>query len=114
MTIDVTTARIRMLTELEALAAAIAQASASAGTVELDQSKVGRVSRIDAMQQQAMAQSGHARFLVRKRKIEAALDRVDAGTFGLCCKCRAPIEPERLDADLAAVFCRECVDARES
>lgn len=114
MTIDVTTAKIRLLAELEALTAAIAQASASAGTVELDQSKVGRVSRIDAMQQQAMAQSGHARFMLRKRKLAAALDRIESGAFGLCCKCRAPIEPERLDADLAAVFCKDCADERES
>ena len=114
MTIDVTKARIRLLAELEVLAAAIAQACASAGTVELDQSKVGRVSRIDAMQQQAMAQSGHARFMVRKRKLTAALDRIQSGAFGLCCKCKVAIEPERLDADLAAVFCKDCADERES
>lgn len=54
-----------------------------AGTVELDQSSVGRLSRMDALQRQAMAQAGIHWLTVRRRRILAAMDRVAAGTYGL-------------------------------
>ena len=48
----------------------------SADVVELDQSKVGRLSRMDAMQAQAMAKASVARREMMLAKIEAALARV--------------------------------------
>jgi len=89
----------------------MAQRSAGTDVVELDQSSMGRVSRMDAMQQQAMAQATMQRLRTRQRKLEAALNRVAAGTFGRCCACQADIEPERLHADAAAVFCPECAES---
>lgn len=64
------------------------------------------MSRIDALQQQALAQGLLERLVIRKRKIEAALARFDSGTFGLCCACQGDVEPERLNADPASVFFR--------
>ncbi|XTI72624.1 TraR/DksA family transcriptional regulator [Acidithiobacillus sp. AC3] len=104
--------RARLLAEQRETVAAIQQAQQSAAPVELDQSSVGRVSRIDAIQQQALAQGFLERLSVRKRKIEAAMARIDAGTYGLCCACHDDIEPERLNADPAVVFCRECATGR--
>lgn len=51
---------------------------------------------------------------VRVRKLEAALARVDCGTYGLCCECEIEISPEQLDADPAAVFCTDCVAGRNA
>ncbi len=80
----------------------------AAAPVQLDQSSVGRLTRMDAMQQQAMAQSMLARTERRLRMLDAALARISAGAYGLCCECGNEIEPERLAADPAVVFCSEC------
>lgn len=105
--------RQRLLDELRGLQEAGAQADASAATVMLDQSSVGRLSRMDAMQQQAMAQGIRERVALRKRKLEAALARLEAGRYGLCCECGAALEQKRMDADPAAVFCADCAAERE-
>ena len=41
--------------------------------------------------------------------IEAALDRIEAGSFGTCAKCGEPISPERLKAVPHAALCEECI-----
>ena len=104
----------RLRAELETVVTALAQAADSAATVELDQSSVGRVSRIDAIQQQAMAIGFQNRLLLRKRKLEAALDRIACERFGICCECQDELETERLEADPATVFCVACASQRES
>lgn len=114
MTLDLDAFRRRLETDLVRLDEALGQANVSAGTVTLDQSSVGRLSRIDAMQQQAIAQGMRERLVAQKRGLRAALDRIESGTFGLCCQCESEIEPERLEADPAVVFCTECMMARES
>jgi DnaK suppressor protein len=103
----------RLSSELRQLVEGIAQAGAAAGTVELDQSSMGRVSRMNAMQQQAMAKSLRARLELQKRKLVAALGRIESGSYGLCCQCQADMEAERLEADPAAVFCAACAAERE-
>jgi DnaK suppressor protein len=105
--------RRRVKEELAQLAQALAQADVSAGTVMLDQSSVGRLSRMDAMQQQAMAAGLRERLVTRKLGLQAALDRIAAGTYGLCCQCGSDVEPERLENDPATVFCAECMTERE-
>ena len=41
--------------------------------------------------------------------IDAALDRIAAGTFGTCAKCGEPISPARLAAVPHAALCEECI-----
>jgi RNA polymerase-binding protein DksA len=41
--------------------------------------------------------------------IEAALKRIEAGTFGICAKCGSPISPKRLEAVPQAALCEECI-----
>lgn len=55
--------------------------------LELDQTSVGRLSRMDSMQQQAMAQATARRTEVEKQRIRTALNRLDAGEYGYCVKC---------------------------
>lgn len=83
------------------------------GTVMLDQTSVGRLSRMDAMQQQAMAQGLKDRAQRNQRRLKAALDRIQAGVFGLCCRCGDPVTRERLTADPATPFCGDCQDEIE-
>jgi DnaK suppressor protein len=82
--------------------------SEDAATVTLDQTSVGRLSRMDALQQVAMS-TGHQTALQREcRRLEAALDRLDAGAFGVCCKCGEAIAKSRLESDLGTPFCAGC------
>ncbi len=85
----------------------------SAAVVELDQSKVGRLSRMDAMQAQAMAKASAARREQTLRQIEAALHRIDEQEYGWCIDCGEPINPKRLEFDPTAVRCIDCASNAE-
>ena len=52
--------------------------------VTLDQSMVGRLSRMDALQNQAMALEAERRRGVELQRIDAAMSRIDGGVFGFC------------------------------
>ena len=80
--------------------------------VELDQSRTGRLSRMDALQQQAMANASRDRASVDLKRIDAALARIRVGTYGDCLECGTPISSGRLAAQPAATFCLECAKAR--
>lgn len=78
--------------------------------VELDQTKVGRLSRMDAMQGQAMALAVEERRKIEFQRIEAALMRIDQGDFGYCVRCDEEIALKRLELDPAAPTCIECAE----
>ena len=99
-----------MRADLEAVAADGAEAAAP---VELDQSKVGRLSRMDAMQSQAIARDSQARRTARLGEIDAALKRLDDGTYGECLECGESINPARLEFDPAAALCIRCAAIAE-
>ena len=85
--------------------------TASAGDrrpVELDQQSVGRLSRLDAMRVQAMAEALEANRQLRLRRIIAALKRLDEGEYGTCAGCGEPIPPNRLIIDLTLTRCVDC------
>lgn len=95
---------------MENIADSAADASA---IVELDQSKVGRLSRMDAMQGQAMAQASRERREVKLRLIDAALARIDADDYGYCQNCDEPIAPSRLEFDPTVLLCIDCARKAE-
>ena len=86
---------------------------ASAAVVELDQTRVGRLSRMDAMQAQAMAASSKQRRAEKRRAIDAALRRIDDDEFGFCEDCEEAINPKRLEFDPTVRFCIDCASRRE-
>ena len=86
----------------------------SAQVVELDQAKVGRLSRMDAMQAQAMAQASGNRRDQLLRQISAALTRIDNDEYGYCVSCEEPIPTKRLEFDPTATRCVDCASAAES
>lgn len=76
--------------------------------VELDQTRQGRLSRQDALQQQEMAKETERRRQLEIRKIEAALKRMEIGDYGYCVTCDEEIAAARLTLDPAVPTCIEC------
>lgn len=83
-------------------------AAESTRTVELDQAKVGRLSRMDAMQGQQMAKEAARRRELQLARIDGALKRIESGEFGYCFACGEPIDSRRLQVDPTATRCIGC------
>ncbi len=84
------------------------------GSTALDQTRVGRLSRMDALQQQAMAIGFRETLLRERRRLEAALVRLEEGNYGLCCQCGDAIARDRLEADPGTPFCAPCQEGVEA
>lgn len=97
-------------TELESVAETGDDAS---DIVELDQARVGRLSRMDAMQAQAMSQASERRREVMLRSIAAALERIDSDDYGYCRNCEEMIDRRRLEFDPTVVLCIDCATKAE-
>ena len=77
------------------------------GVVGLD-SSIGRLSRMDALQNQQMALELKRRQENQLLRIENAFKRLAKGQYGLCGKCKKPIEEERLEVFPDTVTCVRC------
>ena len=86
---------------------------AASQIVELDQAKVGRLSRMDAMQAQAMSQETGRRREATLRMIESALGRLENDEFGTCQECDEPIARKRLEFDPTVTLCIDCATKME-
>jgi DnaK suppressor protein len=108
MAID--TEKFRALLEVrkDALKASVENAAGSAAPVELDQQVQGRLSRMDALQGQAMAQATIERRRMEIAQIDAAFKRLDEGEFGYCVECGDEIAEKRLEVHPAIARCVEC------
>ena len=82
-------------------------------TVELDQTRVGRLSRMDAMQAQAMSKETGRRRRQKLLQIDAALKRIEQDDYGNCQECGEDIAPARLEVDPTALLCITCASAKE-
>jgi len=96
------------------LEAQLANTDEASKPVTLDQQSVGRVSRIDAIQQQQMALANRQQATRLAKRIEFALQRIDSGEYGFCLQCAEPIAFARLQAQPFAGLCLECQSASES
>ncbi len=83
---------------------------AASEPVELDQAKVGRLSRMDAMQGQQMALESSRRRQQQLVKIEGALRRIASGEYGYCFVCGEEIDARRLAVDATNTRCMGCVE----
>lgn len=95
------------------LLAISASAQTSTQPVTLDQASVGRLSRMDAMQGQAMAVEAQRRREIQLQRIRAALARMQRGEYGLCTGCDEEIALRRLETDPAAPLCIACAARQE-
>lgn len=95
------------------LTAAIEGETESSKIVTLDQGTMGRLSRMDALQVQAMNQETKLRHEEGLRNIFSALSRIDSGDYGYCLKCDELISAARLAVDPAASLCINCANLAE-
>jgi DnaK suppressor protein len=102
------TARTRLEALRDEILALSQTASEDRKPVSLDQQSVGRLSRQDSLQVQAMAKAADARRAGELRRIDAALHRLEQGEHGWCVECGEAIDPKRLEIDPAAPRCRDC------
>lgn len=69
---------------------------------------IGRLSRMDAIQQQHMAKAGVSALERRLSQITSALSAAASGTYGHCRRCDGPIGYKRLKARPETPFCLAC------
>ncbi|MDH3637827.1 MAG: TraR/DksA family transcriptional regulator [Gammaproteobacteria bacterium] len=81
--------------------------------VELDQSRVGRLSRMDMLQSEAMSRETKRRSAAELKRIREALNRLLEGEYGYCLDCGERIAEGRLKIDPAATVCVSCAGKRE-
>jgi len=77
--------------------------------VDLDE-PIGRLTRMDAMQQQNMSAAARRSYDIRLRQIEQALGAMEQQRYGLCRRCEDPIGYARLTARPESPYCLECQD----
>lgn len=105
---DEAAVRATLLARKQELEALIASSKESRAAVELDQTRVGRLSRMDAIQGQAMAIETDRRRALDLKRIEAAMVRLGAGEYGVCVRCGEEIALKRLNFDPAVTLCVDC------
>ena len=82
--------------------------------VELDQARVGRLSRMDAMQQQEMAKASARLVDIERQRLQTALKRLQSGEYGLCILCEEDIAVKRLQFDPSLLTCIACARDAEN
>ncbi|HCE71173.1 TraR/DksA C4-type zinc finger protein [Ruegeria pomeroyi] len=100
--------RAQIMAQLQELRETGAAGQAARAVVELDQQSVGRLSRMDALQNQAMAKAQQARREVEALRLTRALARIEAGEYGYCDSCGDDLPEGRLSLDPAATRCVSC------
>jgi DnaK suppressor protein len=114
-TVELYTDMLERLHRLRAkLLAAAATGADASQIVELDQARVGRLSRMDALQAQAMSQASDQRREAMLRKITAAIGRIENDSYGACRSCDEAISRKRLEFDPTSLLCIDCASAAES
>lgn len=104
-------AREKLLARRTELAEEDQMSAESRGPVTLQQDSVGRLSRMDAMQQQAMALAAEKRRQSERSRIASALHRLDEGEWGYCLTCGEDIAAKRLEHDPSVALCVGCAGA---
>lgn len=106
--LDLDAAKAALRARLAELTAESEASRDSRRPVEVDQQTVGRLSRMDAMQAQAMALAAEERRQIERQRIDAALRRIAEGEYGFCLGCGEEIAPERVRLDPTATLCLAC------
>lgn len=114
VSLDLAALRAALVDRLEAVRAASETTADARRPVELDQTSVGRLSRMDAMQGQAMALATERRRHEEIRRVEAAIKRIDQGEYGTCISCGEEIAAKRLAVDPTIATCIRCASGASS
>jgi len=103
-----------LLQQQKSLIDVLESGKSAAGTVKLDQTSVGRLSRMDALQSQAMLKEASRRREQSLLDISKALTRLDSGDYGFCEECGEEIAEKRLQINPTATYCIECSSQLET
>ena len=103
-----------LLERKQELEASIAAQHQDNSPKELDQARIGRLSRMDALQQQAMGKAAENLARIELQRIQTALERLDEGEYGFCILCEEEIALKRLLFDPSLLTCIECARQAES
>ncbi len=106
--IDLQYFKKRLEERLEEIIAAQESRKKEVAPVELDQARVGRLTRMDAMQQQAMSQAAARLADLERQRIQSALGRMQSGDYGYCIICDEEIAKGRLRFDPSILTCISC------
>lgn len=112
--LDIEALRAKLLAQREALSETGTTGDEAAATVELDQTRVGRLSRMDAMRAQAMSVESKRRRETKLRQITGALKRMDNDDYGFCLECGEAIASGRIEYDPAVTLCIKCASKAET
>jgi len=110
---ELTELELLLLRKREELQSIAASTSRAAEPVALDQTRVGRLSRMDALQGQAMAQESVRRQRIELQRVSLALARLRESDYGFCLSCGESISLQRLRVDPCATQCVDCASIRE-
>ncbi len=114
MTMDYTRFKALIQNRKDEILSLNSLSSVGADAVELDQTKVGRLSRMDALQIQEMNLATKRRRDRELVGLDLALKRIETDEYGVCQDCGDDINIKRLEIDLAAPRCIKCASAHES
>lgn len=110
--LDITALREQLLTLRDELDALLASSADGARPVDLDE-PIGRLSRVDAMQQQSMLTANRTAAQRRRLQVDSALRRIEEDEYGECVSCGEWIDPRRLAALPESPLCVACQGSRE-
>lgn len=112
MAIDLETFRQRLLDRRAELKREDELSQEARAPVTLEQDSVGRLSRMDALQVQAMALAQQRRRQSEQAAIDAALRRIEEGEYGYCLTCGEEIAEARLLHSPAVTTCIGCATGK--
>ena len=104
--------RKRLLAERDEIAGLLDRTSTDSRPVDLGL-PIGRLSRMDAMQMQGMAQLNRRQLEIRREQVKVALAALDDGSYGSCRACKGDIDLARLEAHPEVPFCLPCQESFE-
>jgi DnaK suppressor protein len=105
--------RLQLTSQQQTLQIQLVESDDASKPVTLDQQSVGRVSRIDAIQQQQMASANREQTITLLQQVDAALKRIESDEYGLCQMCDEPIALLRLQAQPHTANCIDCQSKQE-
>lgn len=100
--------RRQLASELDDLERSMAVTEEAVRPVELDQTAVGRLSRMDSLQNQGLAKNLEEREQVKLARIEQAFRRLADGSYGRCVECGGEIPFGRLTVFPETATCQAC------
>lgn len=106
--LEITTIRERLQAQITEVEASVESAESTRASAQLDPSRVGRLSRVDALQMVAMERALEERRRAQALRAQRALELIEEGSYGECVLCYEPIALKRIRLDPSLLTCVSC------